>query len=164
MLRMLAVVTVTLWAGPVLSCSVEGGQTTLSELAAATNVVRARQGGKPLGLDPALMRTAQRHACDIARRQVITHQDAQGRRPMKRLRQDGFRACFSAENVAMGLPGAGATVGAWQASPGHARNHHDHRASVMGFGVARDPAGRLWWVGLYASSCEMMAQRSVPSG
>ena len=164
MLKVLAAMMMVLWASPGLACSADGGGAALAELAAATNALRARQGGRPLALDPALMRTAQRHACDIARRQVVTHQDAQGRRPMKRLSRDGFRACFAAENVAMGLPGPGATVAAWQASPHHAQNHHDRRASVMGFGVARDPGGRIWWVGLYATSCEMMAAGGVPRG
>lgn len=141
---------------PVVSagaCELVGNDTLRREMAQATNAMRARSGRPPLHIDPVLTRTAQKHACDIAARQTITHSDARGRLPMKRLKSMGYRACFTAENLAMGMPAANATIVAWQNSPKHAQNHQDVRARAMGFGVARGPKGRLWWVGLYATSC-----------
>lgn len=143
-------------------CRPADGGRQVGELGRATNAVRAQHGQGPLRIDPALMRAAQKHACDIARRQTISHHDSAGRRPMQRLKMAGFRACFSAENVAMGTPGARATVAAWQDSPGHARNHQDRRARSMGFGVARGANGRLWWVGVYASPCPRLASDGRP--
>ena len=125
----------------------------IGSLAEATNSLRQSRGRDALRLDRRLSRAAQAHACDIARRAVVTHQDAAGRRPMARVKRAGFRACFAAENVAMGSPDPGLTVQAWQSSKGHATNHQDPRARAMGFGVARDNNGRLWWVGVYASPC-----------
>ena len=132
----------------------------VGSLAAETNALRAARGHDALRLDGRLSQAAQRHACDIARRAVVTHRDAAGRRPLARVKRAGFRACFTAENVAMGSPDPGRTVQAWQASTGHARNQHDPRARSMGFGVARDADGRLWWVALYASACEKVSRRA----
>lgn len=127
---------------------------TVSALGQQTNDSRSARGQSRLRLDPQLNQVAQRHACDLARRQAVSHKDRQGRKPLARVKGAGFAACFSAENVAQGTPSAGVTVGAWQKSPGHARNQQDPRARSMGFGVARGADGLLYWVGLYAARCD----------
>lgn len=132
----------------------------VGSLAQATNALRMSRGHDALRLDGRLSRAAQRHACDIARRATVTHLDAAGRRPLARVKRSGFRACFTAENVAMGSPDPHQTVQAWQSSRGHARNQHDPRARSIGFGVARDGDGRLWWVGVYASACDKVRRRA----
>lgn len=141
-------------------CVATGMDHLISALAQQTNQARSASGQAPLSVDMRLNKAAQRHACDLARRQTVSHRDRLGRRSMARVKRAGFRACFSAENVAMGTNNPRYTVGAWQGSPGHARNQQDPRARAMGFGVAKDGNGHLYWVGLYATTCQVMtAQR-----
>lgn len=134
-------------------CETGAATALVATLAQQTNHARARKGAAPLQLDARLNRAAQRHACDLARRQVASHRGMTGSRPMARIRKAGFRACFSAENVAQGTTTVQHTIGAWSASPGHARNQQDPRAKAMGFGAAKGRDGRLYWVGLYATNC-----------
>ncbi len=133
----------------------------VSALAQQTNATRAARGQAQLRVDAKLSQVAQRHACDLARRQVVSHRDSKGRKPMARVKGAGFRACFSAENVAQGTKSAGGTVKAWQGSAGHARNQQDPRAKSMGFGVAEGADGRLYWVGLYAARCVAQETRAA---
>lgn len=135
-------------------CATQADGAVMAQLVRQTNSLRTGQGRGALRLDRRLSRAAQAHACDLARRQVVSHRDRLGRRPMARIRRKGYRACFAAENVAMGTQRAAQTVQAWRDSPGHARNQSDHRARAMGFGVARGANGRLWWVGVYAAGCQ----------
>lgn len=126
----------------------------IAALGQATNLVRHTKGRKNLYLDERLSQVAQHHACDLAARNAISHTDAKGRTPMKRLRKTGFPACFSAENVAWGTKHASPTIAAWQQSPSHRVNQESPKATLMGFGQARGADGRLYWVGLYATPCK----------
>ena len=138
-----------------------GLASAVSTLAQQTNATRAARGQAQLRVDPQLNQVAQRHACDLARRQVVSHRDGQGRKPLARVKSAGFRACFSAENIAQGTKSAGGTVKAWQGSAGHARNQQDPRAKSMGFGVAQGADGRLYWVGIYAARCVAREARAA---
>lgn len=142
-------------------CSSSGLAPMISALGQQTNATRAARGQTQLRVDPQLSQVAQRHACDLARRQVVSHRDSQGRKPLARVKGAGFRACFSAENIAQGTKSAGGTVKAWQGSVGHARNQQDPRAKSMGFGVAEGADGRLYWVGLYAARCAVQEARAA---
>ncbi|MFI0395408.1 CAP domain-containing protein [Paracoccus sp. p1-h21] len=122
-------------------------------LGRATNLMRHGIGLHRLDLDDQLNTVAQHHACDLARRQTISHTDRRGRTPLKRLRAMGFPACFSAENIAWGTRQPRPTIDAWQNSPAHRLNQQSRKATRMGFGQARGPDGRLYWVGLYARPC-----------
>lgn len=145
------------------SCNSGAVADLVSALGKQTNQLRANQGKAHLQIDPRLSHAAQRHACDLARRQTVSHRDGMGRRPMARIKSAGFRACFSAENVAQATASPGATVRAWQSSAGHAQNQQDPRAQAMGFGVAKGADGHLYWVGVYASDCQsqMASNRST---
>lgn len=154
-------VLMALYSGPALAtetgCDMRDISQMINQLGQQTNQLRAARQQHQLRPDERLNRAAQRHACDLARRQVVSHRDAQGLRPRARIERAGFSACFSAENVALGTVSAANTVGSWQKSPGHARNQQDRRARSMGFGVARGADGRLYWVGLYADDCRQRA-------
>lgn len=125
----------------------------VTSLARATNHMRRSAGQTDMTLDRGLSRAAQQHACDLARRRVVSHHDRAGRSAMKRLRRAGMRVCFSAENIAKGIKTPDEAVEAWQNSDGHRRNQQSGKASRMGFGVARSAAGALYWVGVYAAPC-----------
>ncbi|MDO5620781.1 MAG: CAP domain-containing protein [Paracoccus sp. (in: a-proteobacteria)] len=125
----------------------------VNALVQTTNQMREQAGLPRLTLDQGLNAAAQRHACDLARRNVVSHTDSRGRTPMKRLRAGGYRACFSAENVAWGTDQPLTTVAAWRESPDHRVNQESPLATRMGFGVAHGPGGYLYWVGLYAAPC-----------
>lgn len=125
----------------------------IKSLAERTNVLRAQAGLAQLPIDMRLMKSAQKYACDLASRREVSHIDRQGRTPLKRVRRDGFTACFSAENLAAGIMTPQAAVAAWDNSAAHSRNQLDRRAAAMGFGVAQDINGRLYWTALYARPC-----------
>ena len=101
-----------------------------------TNGLRAGVGAVRLRADPALTRAAQRHACDMARRGVMTHNGSGGTRPSDRVRAEGFSWRFVAENVAYGHPGPQHVTQGWVNSPGHRRNMLDRRAQRVGVAVA----------------------------
>lgn len=134
----------------------------VSAMGQKTNETRVARGQAQLHIDPQLSQVAQRHACDLAGRQRLSHQDQQGRKPLARVKRAGFKACFSAENIAQGTRNAGVTVKAWQSSAGHARNQQDPRAKSMGFGVARGADGLLYWVGVYAARCKQQQAKAAP--
>ncbi|TRW98198.1 CAP domain-containing protein [Paracoccus sp. M683] len=152
---------ITLFGAPAMAaasnCDVKDLGAVVATLGQQTNQTRAARGQQELRIDRRLNAAAQRHACDLARRQAVSHRSGNGARPMGRIRNAGFRACFSAENVAQGTKSADLTVRAWQSSASHARNQHDPRARAMGFGVARDGNGQLYWVGVYATDCRNVA-------
>lgn len=134
-------------------CLSQPPEAVVEVLARTTNKLRSLAGRTALPIDQRLTATAQTYACDLARRQELSHIDRRGRTPMKRVRGAGYRACFSAENLAAGITSPEAAVAAWQGSPAHSQNQLDERAAAMGFGVARDPEGRLYWTAVYARPC-----------
>jgi len=110
---------------------------------------RARHGRGGFGADARLMRAANRHAADMARRHYFSHVSPGGASPLRRARSAGWRGGV-AEAIAWGCgtrSSPRATVQAWLASP-------PHRAIVLGrggaagigFKRAAGCGGRGYWV------------------
>jgi uncharacterized protein YkwD len=106
----------------------------------AVNQVRAQRGLPPVRLEPALMRTAQDLAADLASRHEISHVDSSGAYLGTRLDRHGYVYSRAVENVAGGLQAAEYIVQLWENSPEHARNLFNPVVCQAGVGfVALSP-------------------------
>ena len=113
-------------------------------LVQSANALRARHGLPPLRFNRALAGAAQQHACDMALNGLRSHRGSRGSTVMVRARQNGYRACTIAENVAWDYPRATQVSGGWAASPGHRSNILHPRVSELGVGIAQGAKGPSW--------------------
>ncbi|MCC5970648.1 MAG: CAP domain-containing protein [Pararhodobacter sp.] len=113
---------------------------------AGFNAERARAGGVPLHPSPALEAAAQYHACDIARRQRLSHRGGLFSSLPSRLRRAGYTFSMANENLAMGQTSPAQVMQSWMASTGHRANILAGPARHLGVGVALGPDGLLYWV------------------
>jgi len=114
------------------------------------NTVRAAEGRAPLAVSAALGRAALAHARDLARSGRFGHTGRDGSSVQDRVRREGYRHCFVAENIAKGQATPEDALRGWMASPAHRRNLLDPRAEA--FGMARG-AGRVWVLVLGRDGC-----------
>ena len=131
-----------LFGAPALACqpSNEASKAVLD----ATNALRAAKSIGPLSLSDDLTRAAQAHACEMAKRGVMTHEGANGSSVRDRVRATGYAWRFVAENVAYGYNSPPDVVSGWEGSRGHRRNMLSRDAEDIGVGVW-EAGGRLYW-------------------
>ncbi len=123
-----------------------GGDALRHEVAARINHERARAGLATLRPSPLLDGVAQRHACDNAAHNRMSHTGSDGSQVGERFRRAGYSFRRANENVALGQRDAATVVGAWMRSPGHRHNMLDRGTQELGLGLARGADGRLHWV------------------
>jgi len=118
---------------------------------AQTNATRARASLPPLRANPVLDRVAAAHACDMAKRGLMTHAGTSTKGPMVRARQLGYRPQTIAENIAAGRFDLGGTLAQWSASPGHRANINIPYLQEFGIGTATAADGKTtFWTAVYA--------------
>ncbi|MEU7133741.1 CAP domain-containing protein [Streptomyces sp. NPDC046261] len=99
---------------------------------------------------PALNKAAQNHSAYMARTQTLSHTEAGGPGPGRRMRAAGYRAGQAGENLVAGPKDPAAAVRAWM-------NSAPHRASLLTCpfrhaGVGRESGGNgPWWTLLLAA-------------
>jgi uncharacterized protein YkwD len=103
---------------------------------------------KPVRWSEALAQLAASHAQDMAARNLMTHDDAQGRAPADRATAAGYAWSVFAENVAGHPGGLSGVMRSWEASPGHCANLMN--PEVTEIGLACSPGGprtkyRAYW-------------------
>ncbi|MGD9918913.1 MAG: CAP domain-containing protein [Paenirhodobacter sp.] len=132
--------------------------TSSAEAAAAlaqTNAVRAQSGLPPLAINPALQRVAEKHACDMASRGLMTHAGSSTTGPLARAKQQGYRPRVISENIAAGAAGRftlGGTLEQWGLSPKHRANITIARMKEFGIGHAVAADGKtVFWAAVYAT-------------
>lgn len=100
----------------------------------------------PLAWAPPLETAAQSHAGDMAAREYFGHRGKDGREPRDRLRDAGYTARLSGENIAFGAESAEEVVAGWLGSPGHCANIMDARFRHTGIGFATTrSSGHIYW-------------------
>lgn len=122
----------------------------IAQALAATNAARASSGLPPMKVDPKAQLAAEKHACDMARRGLMTHIGSDTPGPSSRVKREGYKPRLVAENIAAGRMNLNQAVREWSASP-------DHRGNIMipgvrDFGIGRGTAedGRShFWVAVY---------------
>ncbi len=149
MLRLAALLTLTLSAGSALACPVPPIPEQEIHLA-AVNAERARAGRPALRLSPDLSAVAQAHACDMTQQGYFSHTSPDGRGLKERARRAGISGlCTMGENIGRGQRDVPDVVAGWMRSPGHRRNILDRDYVLVGFGRAPGPI----WVQVFAGSC-----------
>ncbi|MDZ4069684.1 MAG: CAP domain-containing protein, partial [Tabrizicola sp.] len=99
-------------------------------------------------LSPSLDKAAQGHACDIAKRQSISHVSSDGSQLQNRLRRAGYAYRTAAENTGRGFATGKRAVEWWMNSPHHKHNMLIGQMRDVGVGIAMSaaPDSRLHWI------------------
>ncbi|WP_435010454.1 CAP domain-containing protein [Tundrisphaera lichenicola] len=116
----------------------------VAELVEAHNKERAKEDLPPLKSNPKLNEVALAHARDMAEREVMSHEGADGSTSAQRIARSGYHYLTAGENVAEGYRDVPAVIQGWMDSP-------PHRKNVMGdfseIGLARVESknGKPYW-------------------
>ncbi|MDR6316650.1 CAP domain-containing protein [Actinoplanes couchii] len=121
------------------------------QVLALVNHNRQRAGCEPLTLDMRLIRAANRHAADMARREYFDHETPGGRSAGERVAGAGYSWSKYSENIAKGQDSPFQVVRAWMDSPGHRRNILDCSLDEMGVGLAVSSDRTPYWVQDFAT-------------
>jgi uncharacterized protein YkwD/stress response protein SCP2 len=117
----------------------------LADVAALTNVERARAGLPALAIVPLLAAAAQAHSADMAARDFFAHESPEGSQVWDRVLAVGYRYAKVAENIAAGQRTPAEAVTGWMNSPGHRRNILDPELQQIGVGyVVGGRYGTYW--------------------
>ena len=127
---------------------VEGVQTGAVN---AANGHRSAAGRAPLVVDSRLTSAAQRHANDMANRQLMTHTGSDGTNAGQRVAMYGYGATMWAENVAAGYATATDVVNAWMNSSGHRANILNPQLVHIGVAAATGSNGVVYWSMVFAA-------------
>jgi uncharacterized protein YkwD len=139
-------------AGPTpAEAGAAGASAETLELASLTNTERARAGLPGFTVNPSLMRGAQIHAEQMVATGQMAHQLSGVRypQPQDRLAAVGYQWQAYAENVAYGQGSPASALTAWMGSSGHRANILNAGLTEIGTGIARDAAGRPYYVQLF---------------
>ena len=118
----------------------------------ATNLTRRQHGLQPLRANDELALAAARHACDMARRGVMSHQGSTTRGPMQRVKKVGYKPVMTAENIAFGPWGQDRVLMEWARSQGHLKNILMPKMRHYGIGKAVSADGRMvYWAAVYGA-------------
>ena len=133
-------------------CAIDTG--AKAQVEALVNAQRQAKGLGALPSDPRLDAAARRHACDMLRKGYFDHRGSDGTMPKHRIAASGFRACLSAENIALDWRTPADVVHAWMVSPGHAANILRRGVERMGTAfVPRQGDHGPWVVQVFAKGC-----------
>lgn len=123
--------------------------------AQATNAMRSRAGLPPVEANTLLADVAARHACDMARRGLMSHRGSGTPGPGARVKANGYMPMLTAENIAAGPFNLGRVLGEWNASQGHRDNILIPQVRDYGIGQAIAADGRTrFWSAVYAAPRE----------
>lgn len=141
------------WAA---SCAKLHGAATLMGTAGGMLESARRQAGRSrISRNTRLDRAAQEQACYVARHGYNTaapHHGANGSTPMVRVRAENYRACLSAENLAVNFPTAQGVVSEWMGSPKHHYNIMLPGVRDYGLGMAM-LGNQPVWIMVLAKPC-----------
>ncbi len=145
---LVAGIALLLLAGvPAQACTVPADAGRLAhQVVQRINEERERVSLSPLRKSPTLAHVAQRHACDNAAHNRLSHIGTDGSSPGDRVLRAGYAFAFVSENVAIGYLSPGRVVQAWLQSTGHRRNIFERRNDEIGVAVAVGRDGRRHWV------------------
>ncbi len=120
--------------------------------AARSNAIRSARGLGQVRPNDKLAAAAARHACDMARRNEMTHKGSQLRKPSHRVRAQGYRQTIVAENIGKGFDSAAQVHQAWVNSRSHLSNILLPQIEEFGIGHAIAADGRtVYWAAVYAA-------------
>ncbi|TDT77123.1 Cysteine-rich secretory protein family protein [Litoreibacter halocynthiae] len=112
-----------------------------ADVGALLNAERVKNGLPALSPNPKLAAAARAHAQDMSRSGFFDHIGSDKSAPSQRVRAQGYRYCYVAENIAQGWKTPEQVMQGWMDSPGHRRNNLSSKPSE--YGAAR-AAGDYW--------------------
>lgn len=113
-----------------------------------TNAERKKKDLPELKPNPKLIAAARKHSENMARQDKLAH-ELDGKRPIDRARDAGYRGTFVGENVACGLPSAEEIVKGWMNSEGHRKNILEPSYAEIGIGVVKAANGTVYYTQLF---------------
>jgi uncharacterized protein YkwD len=124
-----------------------------ASLVQLTNSARSSAGIAPLHANTRLMQAAQLQAEQMERMGQLDHvlSGAPYPRPEDRLAATGYQWRAYAENIAMGQGSVAAAMDSWMHSSGHRANILNSGLTEIGIGLARDSAGRPYYVQVFGT-------------
>jgi uncharacterized protein YkwD len=134
----------------------------IEALLEAHNRVREEAKLPPLTLDPRLNAAALVQATDMAKHEMMGHEGTDGSSFHERIGRQGYRFKAAAENVAFGQKTTAQVMKSWMNSPHHKENILGPYAQV-GFGIAQDKDGRLYWCADFATPWTKPDAKAGPS-
>ncbi|MFJ8109409.1 CAP domain-containing protein [Streptomyces sp. NPDC096132] len=137
-----------LWASPLTT---DGLARTTAEVVDLTNRERARQGLRPLAVDPLLTSAAQAHCADMVARAFYSHTSPEGTQPWDRAAAAGSTRRTIGENIACGQRSAAEVVEGWMNSPGHRANILKPAFTHIGVGYAGGGPSGTYWTQLFGA-------------
>ncbi|MFV2003027.1 MAG: CAP domain-containing protein [Paracoccaceae bacterium] len=114
------------------------------------NGERGRHRAPALSYSARLTAAARGHASDMATNSFFAHVGSDGSDLGDRVRAQGYRFCWVAENISVGRDSSGEVFAAWMDSPPHRVNMLADEATE--FGLAR-AAGNNWVLVLARPGC-----------
>ena len=143
----LVVVTALLAPLSAAACDVPGNLAAVrAELIRDINAQRAGNGMAALAPSPQLAEAAQKHACDNAGHNKMSHAGSDGSRFGARIRRAGYSYGKANESVGYGYRDPAAIVQGWMNSDGHRRNILASGTRDIGVGMAMGSDGTAYWV------------------
>ncbi|MFJ8043288.1 sigma-70 family RNA polymerase sigma factor [Kitasatospora sp. NPDC096147] len=120
------------------------------QLVDLVNSARAKQGCRPVRVDPRLRTAARRHAADMAAQHYFGHRDPAGADTGDRITAAGYRWTRLGENLNQHRKTAAEVLNDWLGGPSSLQNVMDCRFTDAGVGIAQTPDGPLWTLDLAA--------------
>jgi uncharacterized protein YkwD len=115
-----------------------------AELLAEVNKQRAAAGKPRLSVQPRLQAAAQRHAHDCAEAGRLQPEDSDGKQPLDRVIESGYRFLRLGQTNASGYGTAGEVVASWMEQEGH-REQLLGSFNDAGAGYATGKTGQPYW-------------------
>jgi uncharacterized protein YkwD len=124
--------TVTPTKAPAIAATATPRSDFISRVIARTNAYRVANGCPALTVNPILMGTAQGHSQEMALRDYVGHNSADGTSPWDRIKAAGYDYRLVAENIAWGATSPEQVVDAWffESPPNDA-----HRKNILNCGL-----------------------------
>ncbi|SNT68673.1 CAP domain-containing protein [Paracoccus seriniphilus] len=120
--------------------------------AQATNASRLSRGLPPVRANMLLAEVAAQHACDMARRGLMSHRGSRTSGPGARVKARGYAPRLTAENIAAGPFDLQRVLHEWNVSSGHLDNITIPQVRDFGIGHAVGSDGRTrFWAAIYAA-------------
>jgi hypothetical protein len=107
------------------------------------NDYRHSRGLGPVEINAKLAAAASAHSHDLAQRDTISHEGADGSHPWNRVERTGYPARFTAENVGVGQKSMNQVIDGWRRSPPHNANLLATNARQMGIAMVYRPGTRF---------------------
>lgn len=102
---------------------------------------------KPLKINMALQRAAEKHAIDMASKKYFDHKNLEGDTPFVRIEREGYKYSTAGENIAMGYKNSQKAIEGWLTSVGHCSNIMNPEFTEIGMAHSED-----YWVQTFGSA------------